>query len=480
MLYDSNDVTLDAMASKTQNEDTAKRYEAANWEVFTVKQGNELAPIAEALAQARASKNGKPKLIICKTIIAKGIAEVQGTAKGHGEAGVKFIDASRQALGLPSEKFFVSPETRAYFNARKVSQAAAHAEWQKTFAAWSKANPEKAALLAHAQQGNHGDVQALLTAIPEFGKNALATRVSGENCINAVAKASPLVLSGSADLHGSTKNYIKDAGDFDIATPAGRNLYFGIREHGMGAILNGIAYHGIFKGSGATFLTFSDYLRPSIRVAALAKLQAFYIFTHDSVGVGEDGPTHQPVETVSALRCIPNLDVIRPGDAEETAAAFALAVSRRDGPVALILSRQNVPSLDAVSVATRRQGTLKGAYVLRKETSALTHILIGTGSEVSLALAAAEELGSGVRVVSMPSMEIFARQPKGYQEEILPVSCVKRVSIEAGVTLSWGRYVGTAGKAIGTDRFGLSAPGDVVMREMGITKEAVIAAAKAL
>jgi transketolase len=480
MLYDSNDVTLDAMASKTQNEDTAKRYEAANWEVFTVKQGNELAPIAEALAQARTSKNGKPKLIICKTIIAKGIAEVQGTAKGHGEAGVKFIDASRQALGLPAEKFFVSPETRAYFNARKVSQADAHAEWQKTFAAWSKANPEKAALLAQSQQGNHGDVQALLTAIPEFGKNALATRVSGENCINAVAKASPLVLSGSADLHGSTKNYIKDAGDFDIATPAGRNLYFGIREHVMGAILNGIAYHGIFKGSGATFLTFSDYLRPSIRVAALAKLQAFYIFTHDSVGVGEDGPTHQPVETVSALRCIPNLDVIRPGDAEETAAAFALAVSRRDGPVALILSRQNVPSLDAVSVATRRQGTLKGAYVLRKETGALTHILIGTGSEVSLALAAAEELGSGVRVVSMPSMEIFARQPKAYQEEILPTSCVKRVSIEAGVTLSWGRYVGTAGKAIGTDRFGLSAPGDVVMREMGITKEAVIAAANAL
>ncbi|NBV79520.1 MAG: transketolase, partial [Verrucomicrobia bacterium] len=313
MLYDSNDVTLDAMASKTQNEDTAKRYEAANWEVFTVKEGNQLAPIAEALDKARASKNGKPKLIICKTVIGKGIAEVQGTSKGHGEAGVKFVDASRKALGLPDEKFFVSPETRAYFNARKAQQAAAHAAWQQTFAAWSKANPEKASLLAKAQKGDHGDVQSLLAAIPEFGKNALATRVSGEACINAVAKASPLVLSGSADLHGSTKNYIKDVGDFDVATPGGRNLYFGIREHVMGAILNGIAYHGVFKGSGATFLTFSDYLRPSIRVAALAKLQAFYIFTHDSVGVGEDGPTHQPVETVSALRCIPNLDVVRPG-----------------------------------------------------------------------------------------------------------------------------------------------------------------------
>jgi transketolase len=480
MLYDSNDVTLDAMASKTQNEDTAKRYEAANWEVFTVKHGNELAPIAEALDAARASKSGKPKLIICKTVIAKGIAEVQGTAKGHGEAGVKFIDAARKSIGLPDEKFFVSPETKKFFTARKAKQADAHAAWNKTFAAWSAANPAKAALIAKAQAGDHGDVQALLTAIPEFGKNALATRVSGETCINAVAKASPLVISGSADLHGSTKNYIKDVGDFDIATPAGRNLYFGIREHGMGAIINGVAYHGIFKASGATFLTFSDYLRPSIRVAALAKLQAFYIFTHDSVGVGEDGPTHQPVETVSALRCIPNLDVLRPADAEETAAAYAHAVSRRDGPVALILSRQNVPSLDSIPVATRRQGTLKGAYIARKETAALTHILIGTGSELQLALAAAEELGAGVRVVSMPSMEIFSRQSKAYQEEVLPASCTKRVSIEAGVTISWGRYVGTAGKALGTDRFGLSAPGDIAMRELGMTKEAVVAAAKAL
>lgn len=480
MLYDSNDVTLDAMASKTQNEDTFKRYEAANWEVFMVKQGNELAHIAEALDKARASKSGKPKLIICKTVIAKGIAEVEGTAKGHGEAGVKFIDAARKLIGLPEEKFFVSPETKKFFAARKVTQAAEYAQWQKTFAAWAAVNPAKADLLKKAQAGDHGDVASLLAAIPEFGKNALATRVSGETCINAVAKASPLVLSGSADLHGSTKNYIKDVGDFDIATPAGRNLYFGIREHAMGAIVNGIAYHGIFKGSGATFLTFSDYLRPAIRIAALAKLQAFYIFTHDSVGVGEDGPTHQPVETVSALRCIPNLDVMRPADAEETAAAFAHAVARRDGPVALILSRQNVPSLDSIPVSTRRQGTLKGAYIARKETAALTHILIGTGSELQLALAAAEELGAGVRVVSMPSMEAFARQSKSYQEEVLPSSCAKRVSIEAGVTISWGRYVGLTGKALGTDRFGLSAPGDIALKECGMTKEAVVAAAKAL
>ena len=480
MLYDSNDVTLDAMASKTQNEDTAKRFEAANWEVIVVKDANQVAPVAAALDQARASRNGKPKLIICKTVIAKGIPEVQGSSKGHGEGGVKFVDAARKALGLPDDKFFVSAETRAFFAERKARQAAEHAAWKRGFEAWTKAQPAKAALLAKAAKGEHGDIASLLAAIPEFGKNALATRVSGETCINAVAKAAPTVLSGSADLHGSTKNYIKDVGDFDVATPGGRNLYFGIREHAMGAILNGIAYHGVFKGSGATFLTFSDYLRPSIRVAALSKLQTFYIFTHDSVGVGEDGPTHQPVETVSALRCIPNLDVVRPADAEETAAAFAHAVSRKDGPVALILSRQNVPSLDAIPVAERRQGVLKGAYVARRETAALTHVLIGTGSELQHALAAAEELGAGVRVVSMPSMEIFARQPKSYRDEVLPPSCAKRVSIEAGVTSTWGRHVGLGGKAIGTDTFGLSAPGDVVMKELGITKEAVVAAAKAL
>ncbi|MFM2132063.1 MAG: Transketolase, partial [Verrucomicrobiota bacterium] len=405
---------------------------------------------------------------------------VQGSSKGHGEGGVKFVDAARKALGLPEEKFFVSAETRAFFAERKARQTAEHAAWKRGFDAWTKAEPAKAALLAKAVKGDHGDVGSLLAAIPEFGKNALATRVSGETCINAVAKAAPLVLSGSADLHGSTKNYIKDVGDFDVATPGGRNLYFGIREHAMGAILNGIAYHGVFKGSGATFLTFSDYLRPSIRVAALSKLQTFYIFTHDSVGVGEDGPTHQPVETVSALRCIPNLDVVRPADAEETAAAFAHAVARKDGPVALILSRQNVPSLDAIPAAERRQGTLKGAYVARRESATLTHVLIGTGSELQHALAAAEELGAGVRVVSMPSMEVFARQPKSYRDEVLPPSCARRVSIEAGVTSTWGRHVGLAGKAIGTDTFGLSAPGDVVMKELGITKEAVVTAAKSL
>jgi transketolase len=480
MLYDSNDVTLDALASKTQNEDTAKRYEACRWDVTLLPDGHDIAAVAAALDAARANRNGKPKLIICKTTIAKGIPEVAGSSKGHGEAGVKFIPAARKALGLPEETFFVSAETRAFFAARKAAQAEARAAWQATHAAWAKANPAKAAELAKGLAGDHGTAEALLAAIPEMGTNKHATRASGELVLNAAAKASPLVVSGSADLHGSTKNYLKDMGDFDVETPAGRNLYFGIREHAMGAILNGIAYHGILKGSGATFLTFSDYLRPSIRVAALAKLQVFYIFTHDSVGVGEDGPTHQPVETVAALRCIPNLDVLRPADAEETAAAYAHAISRRDGPVALVLSRQNVPSLDAIPAAVRRAGTLRGGYIARKETADLERILLATGSELQLALAAADQLGAGTRVVSLPSMEVFARQPKAYRDEVLPPACARRVSVEAGVTLPWGRLVGAAGKSIGTDRFGLSAPGDTVLRELGVTVEAVVEAARSL
>jgi len=480
MLYDSNDVTLDAMASKTQNEDTARRYEACQWDVVTLRDGHDIAAVAQALDAARSNRNGKPKLIVCKTTIAKGIPEVAGSSKGHGEAGVKFIPAARKALGLPDQTFFVSAETRAFFAARKAAQARARAAWQATRDAWAKANPAKAAELAKGLAGDHGSAESLLAAIPEMGANKHATRASGEIVLNAVAKASPLVVSGSADLHGSTKNYLKDQGDFDVPTPAGRNLYFGIREHAMGAILNGIAYHGVFKGSGATFLTFSDYLRPSIRVAALAKLQVFYIFTHDSVGVGEDGPTHQPVETVAALRCIPNLDVVRPADAEEAAAAYAHAVSRRDGPVALVLSRQNVPSLDAIPAAVRRAGTLRGGYVARREGGALERIIIGTGSELQLALAAADRLSAGTRVVSLPSMEVFARQPRAYQDEVLPPSCERRVSVEAGVTLPWGRYVGAKGKAVGTDRFGLSAPGDTVMRELGVTVEAVVDAARAI
>jgi transketolase len=293
-----------------------------------------------------------------------------------------------------------------------------------------------------------------------------------------ISKAMPMLVSGGADLYGCTKSYIKNGGDWQIGSDPGRNIWFGIREHGMGAICNGAAYDGIFRASCATFAVFADYLRPSIRIAALAHLPVTYILTHDSVGVGEDGPTHQPVETVSGLRVIPGLDVIRPADSEETAGAFVAALERTNGPTALMLSRQGLPMLNSVSASERRQGTLKGGYILVKETAQLETILLASGSEVQHVFAAAKELGAGTRVVSMPCFERFDRQNYAYREEVLPSSCTRRIAIEAGVSGLWWKYVGTQGKVLGIDRFGISAPGDVVMQELGMTPAAVVAAAK--
>lgn len=479
LFYDSNDVTLDAMADKTQREDTALRYESYGWEVVTLTNGHDMTAIADAYAKAKASKNGKPKLIILKTEIGRGIAEVAGSPKAHGEGGAKFVDEAHKALGLPAERFSVSAETEAFFKKLTEEREAAYAAWQKKFAAWESANPEKAKLLKSGLAHKHADVKTLLAEIPEFDPTkAIATRVAGEKALNAVAAHAPLVLSGSADLHGSTKNYIANGGDFDIDTPAGRNFHFGIREHAMGSILNGLAYDAIFKVSGATFLTFSDYMRPAVRVAALSNLPIFYIWTHDSVGVGEDGPTHQPIEHVMSLRAIPNLDVIRPGDAEETAGAYAAAIERADGPTALILSRQNLPLQTVASVATRREGVLKGGYILRKEKGALKQIIIATGSEVQHAVKAADELGDGVRVVSLPCWERFERQSAEYREEVLPAAVTNRVSIEAGVTLGWQKWTGFQGKNVGIDRFGMSAPGDTVMEQLGITAANLVKVAR--
>jgi transketolase len=257
-------------------------------------------------------------------------------------------------------------------------------------------------------------------------------------------------------------------------------VWYGIREHAMGAILNGIAYDGLFRATGATFAVFADYLRPSIRLAGLAHLPVGYIFTHDSVGVGEDGPTHQPVETVSGLRVIPNVDVIRPGDPEESAGAFAAMIEKKDGPTVLFLTRQNIATLSSIPAKTRREGVLKGGYIAKKETGALTTILLATGSELQHAMNAADELGEGVRVVSMPCLERFDRQPASYREEVLPSSCTKRVAIEAGVSGLWWKYVGTAGAVVGIDRFGISAPGDTVMSELGMTAANLVSVVKAL
>ncbi|WP_404422591.1 transketolase [Nibricoccus sp. IMCC34717] len=480
LIYDANDVTLDAMADKSQSDNVALRFKALNWDVQTLADGHDLAAILKAVNKAKKATSGKPQLIIAKTIIGKGIPEVQGTQKGHGEGGAKFADAARAGLGLPADQhFFVSDDVRAYFAEHKKRLARTYKKWVKTFEAWAAANPEKAALLASRDAAI--DFDALLAKIPQFPADAkLATRAAGRDVLQPIAAALPLFVSGSADLYGSTLNYIAADKDFDRGNQAGRNIRYGIREHAMAAINNGIAYDGIFKTSCATFLVFADYSRPAMRLAALCKLPVTYIYTHDSVGVGEDGPTHQPVETVSGLRVIPNLDVIRPADPEETAGAFAAAVSRQDGPTLLALSRQNLPNLNEIPVEARRQGVLRGGYVAVKETAELTHILLATGSELQLAVAAAKQLGAGVRVVSLPSFERFKRQAADYRESVLPTGCRKRVAVEAGVSGLWYQFVGLDGKVVAIDRFGISAPGNTVFKELGITVEAVVAAAKSL
>lgn len=478
LLYDSNDVTLDAMAVKTQTEDTGARFQAMGWDTTTID-GHDMEAIAEAISKAKSDDNGKPKLIICKTEIGRGIPEVAGTAAGHGEGGAKFAESARAGLGLPEETFYVSEEVKSYFSSHAEELSQKHSEWTKTFEAWQAANPDNAKLL---EAGLDGIVpQNLNDVIPEFDKEAkLATRAAGGEVLQPIAEAMPMLVSGSADLYGSTKNYIKSASDFEPQNNSseGRNIWFGIREHGMGAIMNGIAYDGIFRASGATFAVFADYLRPSIRLAALAHLPTIYIFTHDSVGVGEDGPTHQPVETVSGLRVIPGLDVIRPADAEETAGAFIAALERKDGPTALMLTRQGLPNLSSVDTQQKRSGTLKGAYIVKKEDGDLHTILLASGSEVQHAVVAADQLGSGVRVVSVPSFERFDRQSDEYKEETIPSSCKKRIAIEAGVSGLWWKYVGDQGQVIGIDRFGISAPGDTVMKELSMTPEAILEAAK--
>jgi transketolase len=470
ILYDSNEVTLDKMAEYTQSEDIIKRYDAYGFETYEID-GHDLAVVEATIAAAKASNNGKPKFIKCNTIIGKGMEETEGTNAAHGEAGVPYVDKARANLGLPEEKWFVSESTRDFFKGVQEKNKKIYDEWHSTYAAWKSANADKAKELEDAIADNVMSAADMIKTIPEMGGAAEATRVSGYKIIQEIAKAVPNYISGSADLHGSTRNYINDGGNFGAGfdkSYTGKNLYFGIREHSMGCILNGIAYHGIFKASGSTFLVFVDYLRPTIRVASLAELsRVSYILTHDSIGVGEDGPTHQPVETVSGLRVIPNLDVFRPSDAEETVAAYVSSVTRKEGPTALILSRQNLAQNTDMAAMERREGALKGAYIAKKESGDLDLIILATGSEVQHALAAAKDM-PGARVVSMPCMELYERQSDDYKETVLPSTCTKRIAMEAGVSGLWYKY---ASKVVGVDRFGFSAPGDIVMKELGMSAE---------
>lgn len=472
LMYDSNDVTLDAMADKTMTEDTAKRFEAYGWEVSKCD-GHDIDAIRKALTAARDSTSDKPKLVIFKTTIAKGIPEVENSAKGHGEGGAKFADAARRGLGLPEEKFFVSKATYEYFGKALERRAQVRKEWDELFAKWQKANPELAAKLEKCvnRKNDAPSAEELLKLVPEFpADDKSATRASGGKIMNALAKALPYMVTGAADLFGSTKNKLDGAGDFSPSDRGGRNIWFGIREHAMGAISNGIAYCGIFEPSCATFLTFAGYMLGSIRVSALSRLQMQYIFTHDSIGVGMDGPTHQPVEMVSILRCIPRLDVIRPADSEECAAAWAAALARKDGPTALILSRQNLPLLSKVPAQTKRLGTLRGAYIAKREIGKLEKIVIATGSEVQWAMKAGE-IEAATRVVSMPSMEIFERQSAEYKEEVLPSSCTNRIAIEAGVSLPWYKY---AKKVVATDDFGFSADAPYLFEAFNIGEKPLL------
>merc|ERR1719217_1145237 len=325
LMYDSNGVTLDKMAEHTQSEDVQMRFEAQGWEVLTVD-GHDMDALTKAYRYAKESDNGKPTLIVCKTII--------------GKAGVKYVDSAKESLGL-TEPWEVSSETYDFFAKHKAEQIAKYDEWQEMLKAWKAANPDKAKMLQDALDGTVPDLDAM---IPEFPTDkAMATRNAGAEVIQPIGKSMPFYVSGSADLHGSNKNYIKDVGDFSKNNYGGRNFYYGIREHAMGAILNGIGFYGLFRASGSTFLVFSDYMRSSVRVAALSHLPIGYIWTHDSIGVGEDGPTHQPVETVSSLRLIPNLNVQRPADTEETAGSYIHGMNHKTGPTAYILSRQDLP-----------------------------------------------------------------------------------------------------------------------------------------
>ena len=478
IIYDSNAVTLDAAAKETQSEETGKRFQAYGFDVQEID-GEDMQQFLDALNVAKERDNGKPQFIIAHTLIGKGIPEVAGTYKAHGEAGAKFVDAGRKGLGLPDEHYFVSQEVRDYFAEHKKKLLADYDRWEKSYGEWRTKNPDKAKML---DDGIERKVPAdLLSKISEFPKDSkLATRKAGSEALQPIAQAMPLLISGSADLHGSTLNYIKDGGDFTRDNPSGRNIRFGIREHGMCAIMNGISYHGMFRASGATFLVFADYCRASIRLGALSRLPNIYIFTHDSIGVGEDGPTHQPVETVSSLRLIRHLDVIRPADPEETAGAFVAAVQRTDGPSLIALTRQVVPILNDIDPNLRREGVLRGGYIAKKEEGKLDLIIMSCGSELQHALAAAKELGGRVRVVSMPCFERFERESEEYREEVLPKSCRRRVAIEAGVPEIWYQYVGLDGKVVGLHEFGLSAPGAEVMKERGIDAQHVIDAAQSL
>ena len=481
-LYDDNRVSIEGSTDLAFTEDRGQRFQAYGWHVQRVD-GYDLEAIAAAIRAAQ--RDPRPSLIMARTHLAYGSPHKQNDAKAHGAPlGEEEVRLTKENLGWPTEPpFFIPEEALARFRQALERGHAWEAEWRARFDAYAAEYPDLAEEWRMAMAGElpPGWDAALPVFKPEDGP--MATRAASGKVLNAIAPRLPTLIGGSADLAPSTKTYLEGLGDFGAEDRLGRNLHFGVREHAMGGILNGMALHGGVIPFGGTFLVFSDYMRPSIRMAAMMGLHVIYVFSHDSLWIGEDGPTHQPVEQLAALRAIPNLTVIRPADANETVVAWRVALEQRSGPVALILSRQSLPILDRTSLAPA-EGLVRGAYVLAEaEGGRPDLILIATGSEVHLALEAQKllaERGVRARVVNMPSWELFDRQPESYRRAVLPPEVTARLAIEAGVSQGWHRYVGPAGDVLGIERFGASAPYKVLQEKFGFTAEDVAQRALAL
>jgi transketolase len=477
-IYDDNHISIDGPTELAFTEDRAKRFETYGWQVLKIKDGNDLTAIHKAIQQAK-KETKRPSIIMVRTHIGYGSPNKHDTAEVHGSPlGEEEVKLTKKAYGWDPEKQFYIPE-KAMTQFRKSVAAGQKKEtkWKTKFAEYKKKFPELATELENIRSGNFGEEWK--KALPKF-TDTMATRDASGKVLNALAPYLPSMIGGSADLAPSNNTFVKSMGEFQAKSYGGRYMRYGVREHAMGAIMNGMAVTDGIIPYGGTFFVFSDYLRPAIRLACIMGIRPIYVFTHDSIGVGEDGPTHEPVEQLAALRCIPNMTSIRPADANETVAAWKFAIEHTTGPVALLLTRQKLPTLDRVKYATA-ENLIKGAYILIENSSTPELILIGSGSEVQLALGAYDQLvkeGKNVRVVSMPSWELFERQSKEYRNFILPPNVKKRVAIEALITMGWEKYVGDNGRILGMNSFGTSAPVDVIFKHFGFTVENVLKAAK--
>lgn len=483
VFWDDNSISIDGSTDLAFTEDVNARYQALGWHVIGPIDGHDHKAVEGSIRQAQAETD-RPTLIDCKTTIGFGSPNREGTAKSHGEPlGEDEVARTKENLGIPKEPtFFIGEDADALLKEQAFAGMEAHCAWQGQFNEYSEAHPEKATEFERRISGELPDGWDADLPLFDADEKGMATRAASGRVLGVITEKLPELIGGSADLSGSNKTQTDATKPLTASDPDGRYIYFGVREHAMGAILNGFSLHGGVRGYGGTFLIFYDYMRPAVRLAALMQINPVFVYTHDSIGLGEDGPTHQPVEQLAGLRSVPNCWVIRPADANETAEAWRIAINRTEGPTALALTRQSVPTLDRTVYASA-EGVKRGAYVLAEAHGAPDAILIATGSEVQIALAAQRELsavGTEVRVVSMPCWELFEEQDEAYRNNVLPPDVTARVAVEAGTTFGWERYVGMYGKVVGIDRFGESAPYQDAYRSLGITAEAVAKAVKSL